>query len=168
MCNRNNVLTPQMLILSLWINLMHPCWIKVLISFKNVWAVVYLHTHNIRAIFMDVLIWNASISTVYVALVLATGIVLLISSVLVANHKVTHAALWHGSSFYTGTAETSFSHSFAISICNPLFSPALYLFRLCLLFCLFKQATCQATQQGCLHVSGVLSFLFLSVRWFNS
>lgn len=52
----------------------------------------------------------------------------------------------------------------SLSVILYLFSPDLYLFRLCLLFCLFKQAPCQATQQGCLHVSGVLSFLFLS-QW---
>ncbi len=72
------------------------------------------------SVFAHMCSYETSISTVYVALVLATGIVLPISSVLAANHKVTHAALWHGSSFYTGTAETSLSHSFAISLCNPL------------------------------------------------
>ncbi len=116
------------------------------------------------SLFAHMCSYETSISTVYVALVLATGIVLLISSVLAANHKVTHAALWHGSSFYTGTAETFLSFFRYLSVILYLFSPALYLFKPCLLFCLFKQATCQATQQGCLHVSGVLSFLFLS-QW---
>ncbi len=89
-----------MLILSLWVNLMHSLLNKSINFFQKPLS---------GSLFAHMCSYEKSISTVYVALVLATGIVLLISSVLVANHKVTHAALWHGSSFYTGTAETSLS-----------------------------------------------------------
>jgi len=68
------------------------------------------------------------------SLVLATGIVLLMSSMLVANHIVTHAALWHYSSF-----SDSKDLSLAISLILYLFSPVLYLFKLCLLFSLLSR-----------------------------